>query len=328
MPVFYANGKLLLTGEYYVLEGAEALALPTRFGQYLSVEAVCLENSLSEKNENPAVFLWQSLDHDAKIWWEGQVELCGQKISVLSKNSNINSAMQAQKTAQTLEQILQKALQLNPNFACQLSRTTAVETRLTFPRNWGLGSSSTLIANIAHWAGCNPFRLLFETMGGSGYDIACAQAETPIFYKKNGSNDVVCRPADFNPPFSQQLFFLYLNKKQDSRQAIAHFYRQTKADRQDVATELERINEQLLQCTELGSFEQLLAQHEAIIAHSLGLDTAQSLFFKDYWGQIKSLGAWGGDFLLVCSNRPLAETADYFAQKGFYTLLTYREMIK
>jgi hypothetical protein len=35
---FYSNGKLLLTGEYVVLDGAEALALPTRFGQNLKVK--------------------------------------------------------------------------------------------------------------------------------------------------------------------------------------------------------------------------------------------------------------------------------------------------
>ena len=30
---FYSNGKLLITGEYVVLDGAKALALPTKFGQ-------------------------------------------------------------------------------------------------------------------------------------------------------------------------------------------------------------------------------------------------------------------------------------------------------
>jgi mevalonate kinase len=28
---FYSNGKLLLTGEYLVLDGAKSLALPTKF---------------------------------------------------------------------------------------------------------------------------------------------------------------------------------------------------------------------------------------------------------------------------------------------------------
>jgi len=36
----YSNGKLLLTGEYLVLEGATALAVPTKFGQDLKVEKI------------------------------------------------------------------------------------------------------------------------------------------------------------------------------------------------------------------------------------------------------------------------------------------------
>ena len=35
---FYSNGKLLITGEYLVLDGAKAFALPTKFGQNLIVE--------------------------------------------------------------------------------------------------------------------------------------------------------------------------------------------------------------------------------------------------------------------------------------------------
>ena len=36
--VFRSNGKLLVSAEYLVLDGAEALAFPTRLGQTLSVE--------------------------------------------------------------------------------------------------------------------------------------------------------------------------------------------------------------------------------------------------------------------------------------------------
>ena len=35
---FYSNGKLLLTGEYLVIDGAKALAIPTQKGQSLSVK--------------------------------------------------------------------------------------------------------------------------------------------------------------------------------------------------------------------------------------------------------------------------------------------------
>ena len=37
---YYSNGKLLFTGEYVVLDGANALAFPTKFGQSMSVKKI------------------------------------------------------------------------------------------------------------------------------------------------------------------------------------------------------------------------------------------------------------------------------------------------
>jgi len=38
LETYRSNGKLLLTGEYVVLDGALSLALPTTLGQRLTVE--------------------------------------------------------------------------------------------------------------------------------------------------------------------------------------------------------------------------------------------------------------------------------------------------
>ncbi|MGB5499701.1 MAG: GHMP kinase, partial [Maribacter sp.] len=54
---FYSNGKLLMTGEYAVLDGAKAWAIPTTYGQSLTV----LETD-SKKIE------WTSLDEKGSIW--------------------------------------------------------------------------------------------------------------------------------------------------------------------------------------------------------------------------------------------------------------------
>jgi hypothetical protein len=63
-----------------------------------------------------------------------------------------------------------------------LTRAKAIiSTQLTFPRQWGLGTS-TLI-NIAQWTQINAFTLLKSSFGGSGYDIACAQNDEPIIYQ-------------------------------------------------------------------------------------------------------------------------------------------------
>ena len=47
---------------------------------------------------------------------------------------------------------------------------------MNFDKNWGLGSSSTLINNISSWAKINPYDLLWSISKGSGYDIASGQS--------------------------------------------------------------------------------------------------------------------------------------------------------
>jgi len=49
--------------------------------------------------------------------------------------------------------------------------------------------------------------------------------------------------------------------------------------------------------------------------------------FADYWGELKSLGAWGGDFVLATSTRDPQETRDYFRARGLDTVIPYGELI-
>ncbi len=45
-------------------------------------------------------------------------------------------------------------------------------------------------------------------------------------------------------------------------------------------------------------FEELLILHEKLISKAIGISPIQERLFSDYKGVIKSLGAWGGDFVL------------------------------
>src|SRR5690606_10074625 len=100
-----------------------------------------------------------------------------------------------------LFEILHAAKQLNSDF---LNSGCQVETRLTFPQDWGLGSSSTLINNIAKWAQIDAYKLLENTFGGSGYDIACAEYNGPITYQLGKQRTV--KDVDFNPVFKEALY--------------------------------------------------------------------------------------------------------------------------
>ena len=128
--------------------------------------------------------------------------------------------------------------------------------------------------------------------------------------------------------FPRSSSLLVLMKKQNSRSGIRHFYEQDATTRQAVIKELNVITTQILEVEKLEDFESLLLKHEQIIATHLQLERAQDLYFGDYWGAVKSLGAWGGDFVLVTSNRAKEETITYFRERGFEVVLGYREMVK
>ena len=70
-----------------------------------------------------------------------------------------------------------------------------------------------------------------------------------------------------------------------------------------------------------------MRQHENLVADILGLPTVQSKEFPDYWGCVKSLGAWGGDFVLATTDRSEEETRAYFQGKGMDVIFRYDELI-
>ena len=155
---FYSNGKLLLSGEYAILDGALGLAIPTSYGQSLQVTPT-----------SSGVLEWTSLDENDHSWFSAAFDLANLKVVSTSDES----------MAQTLAHLLLEANAQNPLLLID-SDGFEVTTRLTFPRSWGLGTSSTLINNLAQWARVDAFQLLWNAFGGSGYDIACAQHNSPI----------------------------------------------------------------------------------------------------------------------------------------------------
>lgn len=303
---FYSNGKLLLTGEYAVLDGALGLAVPTKYGQYLTV---------AKTSSN--IMAWKSYDAKNALWFEASFE--GEFLGLLNQNKQSDIWL---KTAKTLQSILKVAKKLNPHFLNE-SQGYTIDTKLSFPRNWGLGSSSTLINNIAQWAKVDAFALLKNTMGGSGYDIACAQNNTPIFYQKQEDKPSI-ETVVFKPVFAPNLFFVHLNQKQNSRDAIAA-YRNCLFDKDKLMETITDLTQKIAISRSLTDFEQLITTHEEILSEVLQTPTVKDRLFSDYEGSIKSLGAWGGDFILATG---ATEATAYFKGKGYPTVLSYADMIK
>jgi mevalonate kinase len=298
MTKYYSHGKLLLTGEYMVLRGSDALAVPTKMGQSLKFES-----------NDSKILKWESWDSKNQLWFNATLNLEDFCIS------NTNDSQ----IGISLVQILKAVRDLKSNFLREKGGT--VKTHLEFDRYWGLGTSSTLISNLATWSEVDPYKLLQNSFGGSGYDIACATAKSPIVFRKKLFEPHV-EICEFDPPFKSNLFFVYLNQKKNSREAIEAFKKQNIGE--DQIAYASKLTRSVIKAHSLVEFEQILNEHEDFISKILSVVPVKEKLFSDFQGSIKSLGAWGGDFVLATGNK---HTPEYFKNKGFKVVMTYEEMV-
>lgn len=258
--------------------------------------------------------IWVSKDVNGKKWFESTISLFD--FSPLKTTDAEKSKF--------LTQVLKNAVRLNSEFLDKWNGFK-IETFLEFPLEWGLGSSSTLLCNVAEWADCNPFLLHFKVSNGSGYDIACAGASGPVQYALKG-DELSYTEIDFSPSFANKLYFVYLGHKQNSALAVEEYLKNVKS-RASLAKSLDKIVNDIIHCNTLSSFESLIDQHEQILSKALQKPTIKSERFSDYWGSVKSLGAWGGDFVLATSDKSKEETTAYFKSRNCETVIPYKDII-
>lgn len=302
---YRSNGKLLLTAEYAVLDGAKALAIPTKYGQSLEVE----------DNDSNGIH-WKSYNELGEVWFEERlkIESTSTAFSVTAKSND--------QITERLIQILKAIRELNPEFLAS-NQGYNITTHQDFNRLWGLGTSSTLINNLANWAHVDAFQLLEKTFGGSGYDIACSQNDYPISFQLQQNQKPLVESVDFQPEFKHQLYFVYLNQKQNSRDGISAYKKLGKVN-SEIIKQINGITEAMIVCKSLSEFQSLIETHENIISKLIQQDPIKVRFFSDFNGALKSLGAWGGDFVLVASE---GNPTDYFKAKDFETVIPYEAMV-
>ena len=296
---YYAHGKLLITGEYAVLDGALALAIPTKFGQHLSIS--------TDPDSN--ILQWNSLDEKGTKWFSASFN---SDLKILDSTDN--------NIANRLKNILSQAIKQNENFKLELIGST-IETKLEFNRHWGLGSSSTLISLISQWANVNPYLILENTFKGSGYDIACATAKSPILFSLEKKLQV--ESINFKPEWTNKMFFVYLGKKQISRNEIAK-YGSLDFDRNKFSNSISQLTQEVTKANSFLTFQEALHRHEQIVSEVLNHPTIQSQLFISINGTFKSLGAWGGDFVLFLGDQ---QEVEKIKALGFTTILDWEEMI-
>ena len=298
--LFKSNGKILLTSEYLVLDGAKAIALPSKLTQDLYVEQCDKE-----------IIEWQGIDEKGNVWYEENFYL---------KNNDLVYSAEKNNTSEKLLLLFNHILKTRE---VKDILGNKFSTKLNFKREWGLGTSSTFVNNLAKWANIDPYRLLFSAFKGSGYDIACCDVNNPIIFEKK-QNSINVKNITFNPPFIENIYLIHLDKKQNTQTSITNYLR-TKSEKNNLIKKINLISEEMLQCKNLNHFEDLIVEHESIISQAISQEPIQKLTFNDYnLGKIKSLGAWGGDFILVTSKN---NDLSYFNNKGFETILKLSDLV-
>jgi mevalonate kinase len=291
---FRANGKLLLTGEYAIIFGATGLVLPLNRFQEMQVNKI--------KEPQPRLY-WKAYDVNG-LWFEAQW---------LLPDFSLHTTSNPDKAAYVL-MLLQAIRNEKPAFLAD-EFSYVVTHFCNFDIHWGLGSSSTLLVNLCRWAMTDPFRIYFKLFHGSAYDIAAAQINSPLIYNLS-NNQPHIQSVSFNPPFLDQIMIIYSGRKQDTRKAIAHI----KTFDENIINRISQLTLKFVSTTDIYESMEIVREHEILIGQQIGEQPIQEKYFSDFRGQIKSLGAWGGDFWLAISEMSQSEVTNYFDRKGYRTV--------
>jgi mevalonate kinase len=300
--VYFSHGKLLLSGEFLVLEGATALAVPLKSGQHLKIY----------EGKDPSILEWASI-HGNQSWFECKYHL--RELEIIESTDKGR--------AEFIRKILISGIKNNELFSNKLEGKR-VEAILDFDPAWGWGSSSTLISNISLWSECNPFDLFFDTQEGSGYDIACARASSPILYTMNRNSPAI-REVRLKKAVTPFIYFVYLGHKQSTADGI-RLYRQSRVfDKMDIQS-ISEISFEMVKATELKDFNALIREHERIISRVIQKRPVKQELFTDFPGEVKSLGTWGGDFIMMTFEGEEQELKDYLELKKLDKIFSFREI--
>ena len=293
---FYASGKLLLFGEYLVLRGSKCLSVPLAAGQFLSI-------SPGESNE----IIWECFEGDHK-WLEITFSNAFEIVST---------------SAQEKALIVQKLLKLIAAKNTDLQITGKYfRFEINFHRNYGFGTSSTFISLLSQWSGADPYFLLQESFGGSGFDVATATAQTPVIYELNEHRVTT---VEVSAAIQEKLLFIYLGNKQHSGREVSLFskIKTTSTDK----LMMNRIVEKAVGCDYIDEMDALMDESELLLSAILQTEPVKNTYFEDYAYSIKSLGAWGGDFIMA-TYRDENTAREYFTNKGCNPIFNYKQLIK
>ena len=299
MNRMFSPGKLMLTSEYVAVDGALVLAVPTKLGQEFFFE---------EYHDQKSLIYWNAF-HQGQLWLEAVIDY---KTWTIIKTND-------QKASEFIVKVLKNVQELS-DVQFKTNQSYHIKTNLQFPPDFGLGSSSTLMSNLGEWAQIDAFILNERSLGGSGYDVAVAKEKSAILYSRFPER--VYEKVIFDPIFKNELIFIHLNQKQDTREGISHY--KSKPKSQNLINEYSDLTKAILKTEDLEEFSQLMTLHEEKLSDFLGITTVKEKYFQNCPSFVKSLGAWGGDFVLASK---FGDYEAYFKSLGFDRIFEWNDLI-
>ncbi|WP_027383558.1 GYDIA family GHMP kinase [Epilithonimonas caeni] len=299
MKRIFSPGKLMLTSEYVAVDGALVLAVPTKLGQELFY---------TENEDQKSLIVWEAY-HQNQLWLKAKIDYKNWEII---ETNDSKAAEFILKTLRNVQSLSESKLKNDTSYH--------IKTNLQFPSDFGLGSSSTLMNNLAEWADIDAFILNEISLGGSGYDVAVAKEKSAVLYSRFPERTY--HKIDFDPSFKNELIFIHLNQKQDTREGISHY--KSKPTSTELINDYSKLTKLIVNSQNLEEFSELMTIHEQKLSDFLGVPTVKEKYFQNCPGFVKSLGAWGGDFVLTSK---FGDYESYFKKQGFSKIFQWSSLI-
>lgn len=299
MSRIFSPGKLMLTSEYVAVDGALVLAVPTKLGQELFY---------TEYEDQKSLIFWEAY-HQNQLWLKAIIDYKNWEVIETNDSKASEFILKTLKNVQNLSEIKLKS-----------DTSYHIKTNLQFPSDFGLGSSSTLMNNLAEWADIDAFILNEISLGGSGYDVAVAKEKTAVLYSRFPERTY--HKINFDPSFKDELIFIHLNQKQDTREGISHY--KSKPTSTELINDYSKLTKMIVNSQNLEEFSELMTIHEQKLSDFLGTPTVKEKYFQDCPSFVKSLGAWGGDFVLASK---FGDYESYFKKQGFSKIFSWSDLI-
>jgi len=194
----------MLCGEYAVTVGVEALAIPVVPGQWMYVWEF-------DSPGGGDRLIWEAKEKNGNTWLNESFALPLEAMEAETEKSSERDCSR---------EVLHSMLSMVAEGFWKPGKSYRIETQLEFERSSGLGSSSTMVANFARFAGLDAQIVQQKVFGGSGYDVAVAELGKGLVFWKNGEVanwDKWSLSSDLTSKWK----IVFLGQKQNSRSALS-----------------------------------------------------------------------------------------------------------